>query len=53
MAASDTRIVIKLKSPESPFTYVTTKNKRNDPDRMVLRKYDPVVMRQVEFKEGK
>ncbi len=24
------------------YTYVTRKNRRNDPDRMVLTKYDPI-----------
>jgi large subunit ribosomal protein L33 len=33
------------------YRYVTTKNRRNTPDRLVLRKYDPVVRRHVEFKE--
>ena len=32
-------------------TYVTRKNRRNDPDRMVLRKYDPAIRRHVEFRE--
>lgn len=31
--------------------YVTTKNRRNTPDRLVLRKYDRVARRHVEFKE--
>jgi ribosomal protein L33 len=33
------------------YTYVTKKNRRNDPDRMVLKKYDPVVRKHVEFRE--
>jgi large subunit ribosomal protein L33 len=33
------------------YTYVTRKNRRNDPDRLTLRKYDPVVRRHVEFRE--
>ena len=33
--------------------YVTMKNKRNNPDRMVMRKYDPMVKRHVEFRETK
>lgn len=33
------------------FTYVTRKNRRNDPNRLVLRKYDPVLRRHVEFRE--
>jgi large subunit ribosomal protein L33 len=49
---SDIRPIIKLRSTAgSGFTYVTRKNRRNDPDRMVLRKYDPRVRRHVEFKE--
>jgi large subunit ribosomal protein L33 len=50
--ATDVRPVIKLKSTAGTgYTYVTRKNRRNDPDRLVLRKYDPVVRRHVEFKE--
>ena len=30
---------------------LTRKNRRNDPDRLTLRKYDPVVRRHVEFRE--
>ena len=44
---------IKLKSAESHFFYYTVKNKTNDPERKVLRKYDPVVRKHVEFKETK
>jgi large subunit ribosomal protein L33 len=32
-------------------TYMTTKNRRNDPDRLVMRKYDPVLRRVVDFRE--
>ena len=31
--------------------YTTTKNKRNTPDKMVFKKYDPVVRKHVEYKE--
>ncbi len=31
--------------------YLPSKNRRNDPDRMVLRKYDPVVRRHVDFRK--
>ena len=31
--------------------YITRKNRRNDPDRMVLRKYDPVARKHVDFRE--
>ena len=42
--AKDLRPIIKLKSTAGTgYTYVTRKNRRNNPDRMVLKKYDPVV----------
>jgi large subunit ribosomal protein L33 len=33
------------------YTYVTRKSRRNDPDRLVLRKYDPALRTHVEFRE--
>ncbi|MFI2609000.1 50S ribosomal protein L33 [Kitasatospora sp. NPDC018619] len=52
MARSELRPVIKLRSTAGTgFTYVTRKNRRNAPDRMVLRKYDPVAGRHVDFRE--
>ena len=49
---TDIRPIIKLRSTAGTgYTYVTKKNRRNDPDRMVLRKYDPVARKHVEFKE--
>ncbi|NJO14989.1 MAG: 50S ribosomal protein L33 [Thioploca sp.] len=33
--------------------YTTTKNKRTTPDKLILKKYDPVVRKHVEYKEGK
>jgi large subunit ribosomal protein L33 len=52
MARSQQRPVIKLRSTAGTgFTYVTRKSRRNDPDRMVLRKYDPIAGRHVEFRE--
>ncbi|MCC9306120.1 50S ribosomal protein L33 [Kitasatospora sp. RB6PN24] len=35
------------------YTYVTRENRRNDPERPVLRRYDPVVGRHVDFREGR
>jgi len=50
--STDIRPVIRLKSTAGTgFTYVTRKNRRNNPDRLVLRKYDPVIRRHVEFRE--
>ena len=33
--------------------YTTTKNKRDMPDKMSIRKFDPVVRRHVTYKETK
>jgi large subunit ribosomal protein L33 len=52
MSRSTLRPVIKLRSTAGTgHTYVTTKSRRNDPDRLVVRKYDPVIGRHVEFRE--
>ena len=53
MAKSGNRIQVKLRSTESPHRYYTVKSKRNTPDRIELKKYDPVVRKHVEFKEAK
>ena len=48
----DLRPVITLRSTAGTgFTYVTRKNRRNDPDRLVLRKFDSVARRHVDFRE--
>lgn len=52
--SKDQRPIIKMVSTAGTgFTYVTRKNRRNTPDRLVLRKFDPVVRRHVEFKESR
>ncbi|WP_433329011.1 50S ribosomal protein L33 [Spirillospora sp. CA-294931] len=52
MARNELRPVIKLRSTAGTgHTYVTTKNRRNDPDRLSLRKYDPVIRRHVTYRE--
>ena len=33
--------------------YTTTKNKRTTPEKIVMKKYDPVVLKHVLYKEGK
>lgn len=54
MARNEIRPIIKLRSTAGTgFTYVTRKNRRNDPDRMILRKYDPIARRHVDFKEDR
>ena len=50
--ATDVRPIVKLRSTAGTgTTYVTRKNRRNDPDRLVLRKYDPQVRAHVDFRE--
>lgn len=33
--------------------YTTTKNKKNMPEKMEIKKFDPVVRKHVAYKEGK
>ena len=52
MARNELRPIIKLRSTAGTgYTYVTRKNRRNDPDRLTLLKYDPAARRHVEFRE--
>jgi large subunit ribosomal protein L33 len=49
---AEIRPVVRLKSAAGTgYTYVTRKNRRNDPDRLVLRKYDPIAGAHVDFRE--
>jgi large subunit ribosomal protein L33 len=49
---TELRPIVKLRSTAGTgYTYVTRKSRRNDPDRLVLRKFDPVVRAHVEFRE--
>ena len=47
------RIVIKLRSTESGHMYITMKNRKNDPNRLELRRYDPTLRRHVPYRETK
>jgi large subunit ribosomal protein L33 len=48
------RDLIKLVSTAGTGHYYTTdKNKKNTPDKLVLKKYDPVVRKHVDYKESK
>ncbi|MFJ4833367.1 50S ribosomal protein L33 [Streptomyces sp. NPDC088747] len=52
MARSNARPVVTLRSTAGTGTaYVTRKNRRDDPDRLVLRKYDPAAGEHVPFRE--
>jgi large subunit ribosomal protein L33 len=42
-----------LSTADTGHFYVTTKNKRLHPDKMNVKKYDPVVRKHVDYKESK
>ncbi|MEK8227013.1 50S ribosomal protein L33 [Oerskovia sp. M15] len=51
-ARTELRPVVRLRSTAGTgYTYVTRKNRRNDPDRLSLLKYDPVARQHVAFRE--
>ncbi len=47
------RIIVKMKSTQSAYSYTTTKNKRNTPGKLTFRKYDPIGQKHVLFRESK
>ena len=52
--AKPATIKIKLvSSADTGFYYVTKKNPRTKTEKLVFKKYDPVVRKHVEFKESK
>jgi large subunit ribosomal protein L33 len=52
--AKPTTVKIRLNSTaDTGYFYVTKKNARTMTDKLVLKKYDPIARKHVEFKEGK
>ena len=52
--AKPTTVKIRLNSTAGTgYFYVTKKNSRTMTEKMVKKKYDPIVKKHVEFKEGK
>ncbi|MFI9625998.1 50S ribosomal protein L33 [Streptomyces sp. NPDC052042] len=52
MARNETRPVVTLRSTAGTgWSYTTRKSRRNGPDRLVLRKFDPAAGRHVLFRE--
>ena len=52
--AKPTTIKIRLNSTaDTGYFYVTKKNARTMTEKLVLKKYDPVARKHVEFKEAK
>jgi large subunit ribosomal protein L33 len=51
---NDLRPVVTLRSTAGTgYSYVTRKNRRTHPDRLVLRKFDPVAREHVDFREAR
>ncbi|MGC9520787.1 MAG: 50S ribosomal protein L33 [Anaerolineae bacterium] len=53
MAKKGNRILVKMKSTESGHMYYTQKNRRNNTQRLELRKYDPIARKHVIYRETK
>ena len=52
--AKATTIKVKLvSSADTGFYYVTKKNSRTQTDKLVMKKYDPIARKHVEFRETK
>ena len=53
MAKPTTTKIKLVSSANTGFFYVTKKNSRTMTEKLVVKKYDPVARKHVEFKEGK
>lgn len=53
MAKPSTILVKLVSSADTGFFYTTKKNPRLKPEKLEMRKYDPVVRKHVVFKEDK
>ena len=53
MAKAVTVKIKLLSTADTGYFYVTKKNSRTQTEKMVMKKYDPVARKHVEFKETK
>ena len=53
MAKKEREKIKLLSTADTGFYYTTTKNKKNTPDKLEFKKYDPVARKHVTFKETK
>ncbi len=53
MAKSSTMLVKMMSTADTGFFYVKKRNPRKQPEKMEMKKYDPVVRKHVIFKEMK
>ncbi|QCI17497.1 MAG: 50S ribosomal protein L33 [Buchnera aphidicola (Macrosiphum albifrons)] len=53
MAKKNREKIKMISSAGTGHYYTTTKNKRNTPDKLKFKKYDPVIRKHVLYNEGK
>jgi len=53
MAKKEREKIKLLSTADTGFYYTTTKNKKNTPDKLEFKKYDPIARKHVTFKEAK
>ncbi|BAB12805.1 50S ribosomal protein L33 [Buchnera aphidicola str. APS (Acyrthosiphon pisum)] len=53
MAKKSREKIKMISSAGTGHYYTTTKNKRNTPDKLKLKKYDPVIRKHILYNEGK
>ncbi|MBI3170970.1 MAG: 50S ribosomal protein L33 [Hydrocarboniphaga effusa] len=53
MAKKEREKIKLLSTADTGFYYTTTKNRKNTPDKLEFKKYDPVGRKHVAFKEAK
>lgn len=53
MAKKNREKIKMISSANTGHYYTTTKNKRNTPDKLKLKKYDPIIRKHVIYNEGK
>jgi large subunit ribosomal protein L33 len=53
MAKKEREKIKLLSTADTGFYYTTTKNRKNTPDKLEFKKYDPIARKHVVFKEAK
>ncbi|QCI24742.1 50S ribosomal protein L33 [Buchnera aphidicola (Rhopalosiphum padi)] len=53
MAKKNREKIKMISSAGTGHYYTTTKNKRNTPEKLKLKKYDPVIRKHILYNEGK
>ena len=53
MAKAATIKIKLISSADTGYYYVTKKNSRTKTEKLVMKKYDPIAKKHVEFREGK